>query len=518
TKLVIVNTLVLLIISIFIFFFITARAEQRALLNKSNKAQIMATMLSHTTATKLELFFLGLSQIDEINEKLRGVEKDKEFSFVKILDMDNTVITIIKKSLVDPRTISVTVPVYSDAQEDIGKIQVELHLKYVYSDLEKEKNVIILIILASLFCGFISIVGISHLLIRPLKRLEEVTNTFSLGRWSARVPIQHQDEIGRLGETFNRMADKIEDYTKNLEKMVIEKTAGLQKAQEQLVKLAREMGMAELAISVLHNIGNAVTPLIIKVTSLLEQVQRVDFLLLNQFNSLIETQKQYQAKEKNLVKFYTQDAKGKKMPQFIELFATFLNKQKKALVVEMEKLYTYTQHIESIIRLQMNYAKITDETHEIRLNYFVEDAIMMQQSSFDKRKINVIKHYHPNLIIYANKTKFMQILQNLLKNAYEAIDLADNNAEDVIKISTEFLKEKKMARFVIEDKGMGIAPEQATKIFEYGYTTKEHGTGFGLHSCKTFINAMKGTIRCFSEGKNKGSRFEIDLPAKIDKG
>ncbi len=139
---------------------------------------------------------------------------------------------------------------------------------------------------------------------------------------------------------------------------------------------------------------------------------------------------------------------------------------------------------------------------------------MMQQNSIEKRKIKIVKQYYPHLYIYANKTKFMQVLQNLIKNSYESIAMSDNYKSRIIAIKTQHL-ENNMIRFSISDTGIGIEPDKACKLFDYGYTTKKRGTGFGLHSCKNFITSFHGEIRCYSQGKDKGATFEIDMPGKI---
>lgn len=57
-----------------------------------------------------------------------------------------------------------------------------------------------------------------------------------------------------------------------------------------------------------------------------------------------------------------------------------------------------------------------------------------------------------------------------------------------------------------------IAPENLNKIFQYGFTTKEKGHGFGLHSCALAAKDMNGELRVFSEGLDKGVSFTLDLP------
>ena len=86
------------------------------------------------------------------------------------------------------------------------------------------------------------------------------------------------------------------------------------------VEAGMEAGMSEIAISVLHNIGNAVTPLKLKLASLIEKISKKDFLFLEQLKNLIDLQTKHSATDKELLEFYTQNPKGKKFPHFLKVF------------------------------------------------------------------------------------------------------------------------------------------------------------------------------------------------------
>ena len=68
------------------------------------------------------------------------------------------------------------------------------------------------------------------------------------------------------------------------------------------------------------------------------------------------------------------------------------------------------------------------------------------------------------------------------------------------------------ARVIIADNGVGIAPENLTRIFNHGFTTKKNGHGFGLHSGANAAKEMGGTLTALSEGIGKGAEFTLELP------
>ena len=65
----------------------------------------------------------------------------------------------------------------------------------------------------------------------------------------------------------------------------------------------------------------------------------------------------------------------------------------------------------------------------------------------------------------------------------------------------------------VRDNGVGIAPENLTRIFGHGFTTKKDGHGFGLHSGALAAKQMNGSLSVYSDGLGKGASFTLELPA-----
>ena len=62
------------------------------------------------------------------------------------------------------------------------------------------------------------------------------------------------------------------------------------------------------------------------------------------------------------------------------------------------------------------------------------------------------------------------------------------------------------------DNGVGIPPENLTRIFNHGFTTRKEGHGFGLHSGAQAAKEMGGTLTAFSDGIGRGATFTLELP------
>ena len=66
----------------------------------------------------------------------------------------------------------------------------------------------------------------------------------------------------------------------------------------------------------------------------------------------------------------------------------------------------------------------------------------------------------------------------------------------------------------MSDSGVGIAPENLTRIFAHGFTTKKDGHGFGLHSGALAAREMGGALLAHSDGPGHGATFTLELPVQ----
>lgn len=114
-----------------------------------------------------------------------------------------------------------------------------------------------------------------------------------------------------------------------------------------------------------------------------------------------------------------------------------------------------------------------------------------------------------NVIIYSDKEKITQIVQNLISNAFKAI--GQNGI-----INLKLTEDKERIVIDIEDNGIGISEERLPMIFGRFYriddarNTKENGLGLGLSITKNFVESLGGRIRVSSK-LGKGSKFTVSF-------
>jgi signal transduction histidine kinase len=104
----------------------------------------------------------------------------------------------------------------------------------------------------------------------------------------------------------------------------------------------------------------------------------------------------------------------------------------------------------------------------------------------------------------------MQIVINFLANAKYACD-AGGKEQKTVAVRIRRLGEDRV-KIEVADNGIGIAPENLTRIFSQGFTTRKGGHGFGLHSGALAAKDLGGTTGAESAGIGQGATFTLELP------
>jgi signal transduction histidine kinase len=121
----------------------------------------------------------------------------------------------------------------------------------------------------------------------------------------------------------------------------------------------------------------------------------------------------------------------------------------------------------------------------------------MNTSALDRHGVETIREFAQVPPIPVEKHKVLQILVNLIRNAKYACDESGRADKRMIIRSTNG---DGRVRISIIDNGVGIPPENLTRIFGHGFTTRKGGHGFGLHSAANA--AMAVTAKTSSNGPN----------------
>ena len=126
--------------------------------------------------------------------------------------------------------------------------------------------------------------------------------------------------------------------------------------------------------------------------------------------------------------YLTQDERGKRIPGFLRLVATHLNRDQAAIVDELSSLTKNVDHVKTIVAMQQSYAGAAGVVESVSLAELVDDALRLNAASFDKYHIEVVRDYADIPEVRIEKQKLLQILMNLMTNAKDS--LLESASED----------------------------------------------------------------------------------------
>jgi len=328
--------------------------------------------------------------------------------------------------------------------------------------------------------------------------------------WRVRHLESRQRELQASGrrletEVRNRTVE-LADRTRLLEKEIEERKRmelEIERVHHELLETSRQAGMAEVATSVLHNIGNVLNSVNVSATLIADQIKQSNVPDVGQVATLVNEH------AADLANFLTAHPQGRQLPDYLTQLAAQLVQEQKNAVVELDLLRQNIEHIKDIVAMQQNYARISGVTETVKAADLVEDALRMNAGALARHEIKLVREYADLPPILVEKHKVLQILVNLIRNAKYACDEAERKDKQLkIKISLA----APGVSISVMDNGIGIPAENLTRIFSHGFTTRKGGHGFGLHSGALAAQELGGALTVLSQGPGQGATFTLTLP------
>lgn len=175
-----------------------------------------------------------------------------------------------------------------------------------------------------------------------------------------------------------------------------------------------------------------------------------------------------------------------------------------------QKILKSTDKIDNLISDMMDFSREQEiNKSQFDLKEFLEEIIEEEKDHFYKEEKNIeikISSNKHKYLIEADHGKLWRVFNNLIKNAYEAI-------EDDGQITINLKEDSSNVIVEVEDNGMGIPESKLENIFEPFVTTKKNGTGLGLSIVQKIITSHQGKIFVDSV-INEGTKFTVILPKK----
>ncbi len=324
-------------------------------------------------------------------------------------------------------------------------------------------------------------------IVGPLTRLtRHATNVSATADLTSKLDMDRNDEIGTLANEFNLMIGRLAE------------------SQASLARASRQAGMAEVADSVLHNVGNALNNVAVTAGVMRQTLAGSRAAGFSKVAALLRQH------ENDLAAFLTTDQKGAQIPRYLIKAADDLSQERDALTAETVRLEASLQHIQEIIRAQQSVAS-GPATHEpAMLSTLLSQVRMLVSPSYQRHGITLTINSPEDIRVALDSGKLQQILVNLLTNAKQAMEHCEPSRRAVSV--TCGCGDGDRFWIEVRDRGAGMLPEAKENLFKQGFTTRKDGHGLGLHYCAVSARQMGGSITADSDGQDMGAVFRLELP------
>ncbi len=381
-------------------------------------------------------------------------------------------------------------------------------------------NILLVLVAFALAVGLGAL--ISRNLTHSVDALNRAVRAFGDGDLHSRSDLDAGPELNALSSAFNTMADDLRDSQKELVEQVEKVNAAnssleleiveRQKAQSEreqmhrkLVESSRQAGMAEVATGVLHNVGNVLNSVNISASRVKRNVHEARVQELDAVAKLIAQHAD------DLAGFVSSDERGKALPGFLAEMGSHLMGSRDDTLVEIDSLMHHVEHIKSVVTTQQSYAMTSEAFEEIDLKDLIEDALRLEAISFKSHGIKVLSEIEGGApAVASDRHALIQVLVNLFTNARHAM-VAHPDSNRCLRVKAQGTSAGGV-RIEVADTGKGIHGDDMTRIFQYGFTTRKDGHGFGLHSSALSIKSLGGSLTVHSDGPGRGATFAMELP------
>ena len=318
-----------------------------------------------------------------------------------------------------------------------------------------------------------------RIIVMPLAEFKQQIVSFQGGASSSdAIPAIGNDEIADLSKTFFEMRVRLHDV------------------QCQLAEASEASGRSEVAATVIHNVGNVLT----NVNSLVDTAsKRVGKLRVSPLHQLAE-QLETNANQQELL-----DA----TPKYLHGLASQLESDQYELSQLLETLDKNVRHIHGVIRDQHKHAAQRVTLQDLEVGEVIREAIVCCQANLVEDQIHVETIGKPSCMIRVDRSLVLQAMINVITNARMAMkDQRPNDRRLMVVVQAD--GEIVTVNFV--DNGCGMDKETLDRVFDAHFTTRESGSGLGLHFCAIAFKRCGGTIVATSEGTGRGSTLSLKLP------
>ncbi len=439
---------------------------------------------------------------------------------------------------------------------------------YIRSDLEKQyqeiSNIAVIFVTATLLAIAIAIVVsvlIAHSITQPIGEMQEQALRIARGDYSHKVEINAKDELGQLAESFNQLAERIEETQEameaernRLDSVLTHMTDGVVATDRRgKVITINEMALSLLSLKQEDAIGQSILTLFqldeeYSLRSLLENTKemlierpspvphfqdlilRVDFSMIRRESGFISglvavlhdvtEQEKTEQERRDFVSNVSHELRTPltSMRSYLEALEDGAWKDPEIAPHFLQVTLEETDRMIRMINDLLNLSKMDSGNAQMQMELvnfnnlvnFVLDRFDMMVTSQNKNYQIKREFTKRDLWLEIDTDRLIQVIDNIMNNAIKY-------SPDGGTVTVRLIETHNHIILSITDEGMGIPRKDLNKIFDRFYRVdkararQQGGTGLGLAISREVLKAHGGSIWVESR-ENQGSTFYVSLP------
>lgn len=284
------------------------------------------------------------------------------------------------------------------------------------------------------------------------------------------------------------------------------------RVKEQLEHVTAELSHKEAWLEVtrglLHDIGNAISGMSLLATQMGNDEGWEECQALSQLQSYLSAHQIELEKALGV-------ADCSALARMVGIIKSTCENRRGTLTGNLNIMMHSVVHIGELIYLHRTYSTAPEETEKepIDLKRVIMDSLLILHSQLEKRQVRIdIQQNTVTALIRGSRARLLSLFLNLIKNAYESLDLVEGRTEEKVITIVFACPNPEVVSVEIRDNGAGFGPEQEVRFFEKHFSTKKRLSGLGLYSCRNTVIDHGGNISIASEGVGRGATVLIEFP------
>lgn len=290
--------------------------------------------------------------------------------------------------------------------------------------------------------------------LKPLGKLRRVAQRIAMGNYDQPAEVKRSDEIGELALELNKTASRLKEREEMIRQQAME-----------LMRAEKFSTIGKMATQIAHEVRNPLNALGLKLELLEETVEETGLSL-------------------------SPDARNE------------LRQAVASIGREIDRLREITDYY-------LRFAKFPQVEKElVDVHMLLADTVALYEEEARRKGVSIEQDIEKPMKGRVDPGLLRHALGNLLKNAIEATGGMEDKKGRII---VRGWREGAQLRITVSDNGLGIPPNELTRVFEPFFSTKKSGTGLGLTLVQQVVNEHGGKISC-SSTPGEGTIFRIWLP------